>query len=93
MVLGTACTGRFLNLLGHTNNRLILGESGRASVFDTRTGIMKSFSLNGVIEDNFSETSAVMLNDEIYICGASWQSTKSFYKASLDNLMDLYVKN
>lgn len=84
----------FSNLLGYTNNRLILGESGRVSVFDTRTGIMKSFSLNGIIEDNFSETSAVMLNDEIYICGALWgRSTKRFYKASLDSLMDLNIRN
>lgn len=82
------------SVLENSDNRLLLGGMGRISVFDFRTGITRSFSLNGIIDDDFSYASAVILENELYVCSSLGnQSSSGLYKSSLSNFLDLYVKD
>ena len=48
----------------------------------------------GIIDDDFSYASAVILENELYVCSSLGnQSSSGLYKSSLSNFLDLYVKD
>ena len=84
------------NIFGKINNRIIIGSIGMISVFDFRTGYTRNFTLNGLINDSFriDGATAVILDNELYVCSTPGpEISDGFIKSSLDNFLDLYVKD
>ena len=87
---------KFSNIFGKINNRIIIGSVGMISVFDFRTGYTRNYTLNGLINDSFQidGATAVILDNELYVCSTPGpEISDGFIKSSLDNFLDLYVKD
>ena len=68
----------------------------KTSVFDFRTGYTRNFTLNGLINDSLriDGATAVILDNELYVCSTPGpEISDGFIKSSLDNFLDLYVKD
>jgi hypothetical protein len=74
--------------------RIFSGHLGYILSYDPRTGVTQRFATGIEEEDDFSTSSAAVLGDYVYVLGSAGdRQAKSFYRASLTGLRDLYVKD
>ena len=74
--------------------RIFSGHLGYILSYDPRTGVTQRYATGIEEEDDFGNSSAAVLGDYVYVLGSAGdRQAKSFYRASLTGLRDLYVKD